>query len=270
MRGRLPFVRHVMLAPYDLYASPGWIGELSFSTVSELVALLQGLGTRGFVWNVRFDQNPLASALQQLGLAGRRKPCLVMPLGEGYERVFARFSATTRNHVRKSRRRGVSVRDVASLDDIHAYYEVYMRLVNAKQEQGGYGVVYPIGLFLDLYRLPNSGRLLLAEYEGEVVSCGLFLRDGCSVFYFHGASDRSYTHLFPACAVLDEAIRWGCDIGAEFFNLTDSGGIESLERFKASWGAHREFNWKFEWQNPFWIRASKISASVRSRVRAVS
>jgi hypothetical protein len=263
----LPFLRRVLLAPHGLYASPGWIDHLDDSTIIELVSSLREIWTRSFTWNVRFDQAPLADALHRLGLESQRKPCLIVPLHRDYERVFSGYSATIRNEVRKARRLGVLVRDATTTEDIQAYYEVYMRLVDLKRLQGGWRTVYPIEFFLDLAKLRGTVRLLLAEYENATVACGMFARDGCSVFHFHGASDRNGS--FAVRAVIDEAIHWACDIGAVFFNLADSAGIASLEQFKAKWGAHREFNWTFEWQNPIWKPLSHLSTVKRSTWNAV-
>lgn len=255
-------LRYVSLAPFGLYASPGWNGHLERSTVDGILHSLMGLRTRGFVWNVRFDHEPLAAALVSLGLRFERVPTRVVHLGQGYDQVFARYSATIRNHVRRTRSLGVLVRDAVTPDDVRAYYQVHLRLVQQEQDRRGYGYIYPIELLLELMKVRGSGRLLLAEYDGKVVAGGMFLSDGCSVYYFHGASDRDYSRFFPSCAVFDEAIRWACGIGAGFVNLTDSGGITSLERFKASWGACLELNWRFDWTNPFWVRLSRFKATM--------
>lgn len=150
------------------------------------------------------------------------------------------------------------MRNAETEEDVRAYYGVHMNLVQREQEKDGYGFIYPIELLLELMKIPGGGRLLLAEFEGKVIGGTMFLRDGCSVFYFHGASDRDYSDLFPSCAVFDEAIRWACESGAKFVNLTDSGGIASLEKFKASWGACRELNWRFAWKNPLWGRLARL------------
>src|SRR5215813_8828846 len=84
----------------DFFLSPGWEGELERSTLEQILAQLMGLRTR-VRWNVRFDQEPLAAGLTSLGLPFQRQPNYVLPLGQDYERVFAGYSATTRNHVRK-------------------------------------------------------------------------------------------------------------------------------------------------------------------------
>jgi hypothetical protein len=254
--------RYVSLAPYHLPASPGWHGELELSTLKRILQRLTGPRTRGFVWHVRFDHESLAAGLTSLGFQAQRSSTYVLYLNRNYEEIFAGYSATIRNHVRKARRRAVRVRDAHVLADVRAYYEVHMRLVRQKQQTGHYGYVYPIELLIELFKLDGTARLLVAEWEGQIVGGGLFLRDGCSVYYFHGASDRDYSHLYPLCAVLDEAIRWACESGASFFNFTGAPGLPTLEKFKSSWGTCREFNWTFEWFNPFWARLASVKDKI--------
>lgn len=252
--------RYVWLAAFGLYASPGWNGELYRKTIERILQFLRGPRTRGFVWTVRFDHSALASALQSVGLASHRAPTHVLQLNQGYARSVCGYSATIRNQIRKAHRRGVSIRSAAGEADVRAYYELHARLVRQKNWRG---YQYPVELFLELSRLENSMRLLVAECEGRIVSGAIFFRDGCSVLYWHGASDRAYSHLFASRPVFDEAIRWACETGAEFLNFGGSAGIASLEQFKSCWGARPEMNWTFEWTNPLWARLSALKTRLR-------
>jgi CelD/BcsL family acetyltransferase involved in cellulose biosynthesis len=254
--------RYVSLGPVGLYASPGWNGQLERATLEAILRRLMTFRTRGFVWNVRFDHEPLAAGLSSVGLKFERISTHVLPLKQDYEQVFAGYSATMRNHIRKAQRRGVRVRAAETDEDVRAYYEVHMKLVKQRQDKEGYGPVYPIGLFQELIKIREGARLLVAEVGECVVAGGLFFRDGSSVMYWHGASDRDYSHLFPSCAVLDEAICWACADGAEFFNFGGSAGIASLEQFKSFWGARPELNWTFEWNSPIWRRFSRMKSAI--------
>ena len=179
----------------------------------------------------------------------------MLRLNPMYDRVFADYSATIRNHIRKAYRRGIRVREATSAGDIRAYHSVHLRLAGQKW---GYRFTYPIELFFALTEIHGAARLLIAEVDEKVVAGGLFFRDGNSVMYWHGASDRAYSHLYPSCAVLDRAISWACEVGATFFNFGGSAGIDSLERFKSTWGARRELNWTFQWENPLWARLGRV------------
>lgn len=255
--------RYVWPIRRDFCLSPGWEGQLESSTLKHMLRELMSLRTRSFVWNVRFDHEPLAVGLVSLGLTFERESTRVIYLHEGYERVFGGYNATMRKQVRKAQRRGVTVRQTINPADIRAYYQLYVRLGQQKN-----WTLYPVELTLELLKLSGIARFFVAECEGRIIGGGLFVRDGCSIYGFHVALDHEYSHCFPVCAVLDNAIRWSCDSGAAFFNLGFSGENVSLERFKASWGAHEENNWRFEWTNPFWARGSALKSTLKRNLNA--
>lgn len=239
----------------DFCLSPGWVGALEARTVKGILWQLKEARTRGFMWKVRFDHEPLAAHLEALGLKYRRQSVHVLHLTKPYEELFAGYSATLRNHVRKAQKRGVTVRQARGLADLVAYHGIYDRL----REEKGWAFIYPLELSVELIKLGGRIRFLIAEHEGRVIGGGLFARDGRSVMYWHGATDRAYTHLYPSCAVLDEAVRWALECGAAFFNLGNSGSSATLAQFKSSWGAGLEYNWLFEWHNPPWATASRYT-----------
>jgi hypothetical protein len=241
--------RRIALGPDGLYASPGWEAELEPATLADIVRRLTTLSTQRFIWNVRFDHEPLAAGLIVLGLTGSRNATHVLHLVRDYEEVFAGFNRTIRNQIRQALRKGVHVRLVSGPDDVRAYYDVHTRLA---EQQGTYTMIYPLGLFLELVKLHDDVRFLVAECDGRVVSGGIFFRDGGSVMHWHGATDRAYSKFFPPCAILGEAIRWACESGATTFNLGGSAGIASLEQFKSFWGARPALNWQFTWTSPYW------------------
>jgi hypothetical protein len=258
--------RQIPLTRSDFFLSPGWNGELQSETLEGILDSLMGVRTRAFVWNVRFDHEPLANGLVALGFIPTRVSTRVVPLSDDYDRVFASCNATTRNHVRKAARRGLHVRTANHQVDIIEYERVYKKVA----EEKGWRVLYPIELSRQLMNLSGSTCFLVAEYDNRIVGGGLFVRDGSSVvYYLHGVQDRDYADLFPLCAVIAEGIRWACESRATMFNLGMSGGIESLDKFKASWGAYSAFNWTFAWANPRWQRMSALKEAVKRGVDAL-
>ena len=254
--------RQLHLAPFGLYASPGWNGALERSTVDGILQQLTGIRAYGFVWNVRFDHGPLARHLMAAGFESKPVATRVLQVQDTYEQTFACYSETMRNHVRRARRNGVVIRDAASDEDVCAYYKMHKCLADQK---GGYKTLYPLELFLHLTKHKSAVRLILAECDGSLGAGGLFFRDGCSIIYWHGASDRSHSKMFPSCAVIDEAIRWACKTGASFVNLGGSAGIASLDQFKSLWGAQMEQNWTFAWTSGLWRRFQRLERRLRGK-----
>jgi predicted N-acyltransferase len=187
-------------------------------------------------------------------------------LESDYERAFAGYNTTRRAHVRRAYRSGVIVREAISPDCVDEYYKIHKALV---EDRGNYNFIYPAELFLELQKIRSHTRFLIAEYEGRIIGGAIFFRDGDSVMYWHGATDRKFSRQYASSAILDQAIRWACESRARFFNFGGSGGIKSLEQFKSSWGAHAESNWMFEWNNRFWSYLSAFRTMLvgRSRIK---
>jgi SAM-dependent methyltransferase len=242
--------------PEDLWASPGWTGPLNQSTVKDVLDQLKSAQTLSIHWQVRFDHEELADALSALGLHFNRVQIHVLDLHSEYIRVFDGYNASTRNHIRKAIRRGVSVRDTSRYEDILAYQAIYSKHAASKS----WSFEYPAGMTLDLARLPGIACFKVAEHEGRIIGGALFIRDGNSVYYLHGVADREFANLYPASALIDSGIKWACDVGATYFNLGNSGVnpiMQSLAQFKSSWGARPEYNWHFVWHNPIWKTIEK-------------
>jgi lipid II:glycine glycyltransferase (peptidoglycan interpeptide bridge formation enzyme) len=254
-------LRSYTLAPCSLYATPRWKGALDPATLRSIVGRLKTFRVRKFGWRVAFEDGELAKGLSALGVESRPETTHVLHLGEGYERVFAACSASIRNQVRKSRARGVTVRQARDEESIRGYYQVHTELA---EQKGTYEFVYPLALIFELAGLSFS-RLLVAEYERRIVGGAFFFVDDRSVVYWHGATDRAYSHLFPARSVMDEAIRWACAENRRYLNLGASAGIASLERFKESWGARTEVNRVFGWRNPVWELITRLKRSLPRR-----
>jgi len=254
-------LRRIWLAPYGLPASPGWDGRLDKAVLKSIVSQLTGLLTASIVWNVRFDHLRIVEGLGELSfLVAKPVSTHILSLGPDHDCIFSGYNATIRNQIRKAQRAGVKVREAGDATDLVEYYRIHASLASQK---GGYGRLYPITLFQELLRNRDSVRLLIAEYEGKVVSGGLFFVDGCSVMYWHGASDRAYSAVFPSCVVINEGIRWAKDSGAKFFNFGNSSNIVSLEQFKSFWGAHMEHNPVCVWRNPLWKSLGTLRAGLQ-------
>src|SRR5262245_31303363 len=125
--------RLLSLAPFSLYASPGWQGQLRQSTLEGILGRLTGIRTSSFIWNVRFDHKQLAAGLMSSGLKFSHTPTRVLDLTPGYERTFAGYNATIRNQVRRARRMSVSVRETTSRDSVSEYHKIYTRLLSNEE-----------------------------------------------------------------------------------------------------------------------------------------
>ncbi len=254
-RRKFPGLWVTSLGPAGLYAAPNCAEADLPKVVAGILSHLRRVNQLKFTWTVRFDQPALARALIATGLLPQKTATHVIFLrGKSYEEIFGGFTKTIRYQVRKARQSDLVVREAVTPQDVADYYAVHQKLVTLKDRANP----YLLELFLALCKLKQNVRLLMVERQQRIIAGGVFLLDGESVLYWHGAADREADSAYPTSLLIDEAIRWAISCGCTSFNLGASGGIKNLADFKSYWGAEMVENWKFQWVNPLWKPALKL------------
>jgi len=247
--------RSIELGPFGLYAYPDGAENLPLE-VSVLLEQLRDFRTVRFRWNVRFDANCLAEELRRARISCVERYTHVLELNDDYESIFHKFSDTKRNSVRQAKRKGVTARRTADEKDLERYYQIYVGQAGRKENPW----VYPKSVFQELMKLTESVVFIVAQVEHELVGGSWFLVDGASLLYWHSAMDYRHSKSFPSCAILARAIEMACDARLATFNMGDSLGVASLEKFKSSWGARPAVYWSFHWQSGLWRRVSSAKS----------
>lgn len=174
--------------------------------------------------------------------AERRSEAVIhtLPLAPASEQMERGFKPSVRQHIKKGKRAGVTVRRAEAVEDVvDAFYALHVRT------RRRLGVpVQPRRYFRRLWQRflePGLGFCLLAESERRPVAGAVFLAWKRTVVYKYSASDRRYLSLRPNYALLWEAIRWG---GANGYAELDLGRTDldqsGLRHFKSSWGARED------------------------------
>lgn len=251
--------RSVSLGPFGLYAHPINADGLE-DPVSSLLWQLKSPRTVRFEWNVRFDHGNLARQLETCGLNPIVNTTHVLNIDRSYGALFGRFSQSTRNQIRRSKRHGVEIRRASDDSDLARYYMLYQKVIN---ERPLWNAIYGRSLFNELFKLSEDVMLITASVGDKIIGGGLFFIDGNSLFYWHGVMDCDYTKYSPHYAIINHAILLACERGMTSVNLGASLGIGSLELFKSFWGSQQLPYWRFFWQNPMWSFISRISRSIR-------
>ena len=148
----------------------------------------------------------------------------------------------SRNHsrirwgVNRARKEGVRVRDANGLEDVRAWYRLYLETMRE--------VVVPprpLRLFEAMWReLAPRGlmRWHLAEHDGAVIGGSVILGFGRTAFYAFNARRRDALGLRPNEVIQWEAIHAAAEAGYERYDLGEVvEGDEGLAEFKRKWGA---------------------------------
>jgi len=209
---------------------------------------LKSLDLRG----IAVRPNPLRSTCwEAAGAQGwtRVERCAhVLDLDGGYDAVWQRMTSAKRNRIRKARASELVLERGNGPDLVDRFYALYLRwsAVRARRRR----LPSPVITLLARWREPKwkfdataermgpALTVLMASHQGRPVAGAIYLEMGRSAVYWRGASDPDLTRDYPANDLLqDEMIGAACRAGCTHYHLGESGGVESLMRFKAQFGA---------------------------------
>ena len=246
-------------------ALPGGLGSLAyvpkgpvadFNTVEALQALVEALEPlarqrRAICLKIEpnlEDDPALVGRLQALGF--RPSPQTIQPrrtllvdLDAEPEELLGRMKQKTRYNIRLAERKGVVVRP-GDEADLPAFYRL-MELT-ARRDQFG---IHSRAYYETAHRLfipAGQGRLLLAEYEGQLLAGLVVFAFGATACYMYGASSDEQRSLMPTYLLQWEAMRWAREQGCRTYDLwgvpdEDEAGLEAgfTERSDGLWGVYR-------------------------------
>ena len=189
-----------------------------------------------------------AAATKYLAACGTRRTHAIQPLrtivldlAPEEEALLAQMKEKWRYNVRLAARKGVTVRDAASIEDLRLWYDLLQ--VTSQRDQFGVHTFDYYRRAWELFVPSGKARLLLAEHEGRLLAgifVALFAHQG---LYLYGASSNELRQLMPNYLLQWEAIRWAKQRGArlyDFWGIPDTDAEEEamagVYRFKRGWG----------------------------------
>jgi hypothetical protein len=198
----------------------------------------------------------------------------VVDLSSGFAEIWSkRFSSDTRNKVRKAEKRGVEIEWDTTGRLLPVHYELYLRWARRRARESG----LPLFLALRLAkrrepfavaeavarRFAARCRVGVAWTANEAAASLIALRNGAHTIFWRSASDRERTRrTFATYLLLARALEEAACSGCEHFHMGESGGVESLMRFKEHFGAARYQYQEHRFEHPV------AASSVRLRERA--
>jgi len=149
-----------------------------------------------------------------------------------------KINKKTRNEVRQSQKREVTVESVKNKVDVHLCYEMITNL--AKRHNT---TPLPFELYDNLFKImPKSGlvRWEVAKYKNIPIANCIYFTYKDKMFYWMNASYKEYQNLRPNDLLVYSMIRWGVENGYKYCNFGASPPeAKGLIRFKESWGAEK-------------------------------
>lgn len=156
---------------------------------------------------------------------------------EGMDRdaLWMSFKGRVRRDVRKARKSGVTIEEVAGPDQVGELFEMYRETMIRNRTF----VVWQrpmLELIRREYVATGEATMLIARYEGQPLAGLLTFYDGPRAFYFLGASHNIHRPLCASDLLIWTAIERAMEHGCESFNfMTSDIADHSLSAFKSKW-----------------------------------
>lgn len=172
----------------------------------------------------------------------------VLSLDKGFDAIFENMHRSKRRGTRKARKMGVEVGVAEREEEFRSYYEVYK---DAVRRWGDRTLIsYPYGLFEQLYRYRSENlKLWIAKVDGRIVSGNVVVYHNRHCAYWHGATLESYFSYRPGALLITEIIRDACQRGLACCDLSPSGGLKGVERYKEQFGAQAVPFYSYRWND---------------------
>lgn len=161
---------------------------------------------------------------------------------EGTEdQILARMKSKTRYNIRLAEKKGVTVREITSVDP---FYD----LLEGTSDRAAFGIhtrEYYQKTF-QIFHPQGACAIFLAEFQGIPLASIMVFRFGERSWYFYGASSDQYRQLMPTYLVQWEGMRWAKTHGCRSYDLwgVPDEDFDALEenftsRSDGLWGVYR-------------------------------
>ncbi|MDK2816646.1 MAG: hypothetical protein PWR22_1275 [Moorella sp. (in: firmicutes)] len=163
------------------------------------------------------------------------------------EELLANMHGKTRYNIRLAQKKGVTIKDDCTLDDLPVFYEILKETTLRDRF-----LVRSYSYFETMWReMVERGyaRLFLAYYQGEAIAGALAFIMGDKAWYLYGASSNRHRNVMPNYLLQWAMILWAREQGCTMYDfrgvpgdLDEKNPLYGLYRFKKGFnGTFTEF-----------------------------
>ncbi len=176
------------------------------------------------------------------------------------ETLLANMHSKWRYNIRLAERKGVTIREVHSKEELKVFYEV---LVETAQRDKFLIRGYEYFEWIWDYMVEGGyAKVFLGEYEGQTVAATLAMLTGDKVWYLYGASSNEYRNVMPNYLIQWTMIQWAKKHNCTLYDfrgvsgdIDESNPLYGLYRFKKGFnGEFTEFigEWDYVYSQFFY------------------
>jgi peptidoglycan pentaglycine glycine transferase (the first glycine) len=168
---------------------------------------------------------------------------ILVDLDADSDTILKRMKSKTRYNIRLAGRKGITIRE-GDQADLPAFY----RLMQATGTRDGFGI-HSQAYYEAAHHLfvpQDRARLLLAEYEGQILAALVVFALGETACYMYGASSDQHRNRMPTYPLQWQAMQWAKERGCRQYDLwgvpdeePDALEAQFTERHDGLWGVYR-------------------------------
>ena len=195
----------------------------------------------------------------------------VLDVSQSEEKLLSSFKPKTRYNIKLAQKRGVGV----GIDNSGEAFEKYLELSQETTKRQGF-YAHSAEYHRKMWRVLHSAgiaQLLVARYQGEIITTWVLFKYGDTLYYPYGASTREHREVMANNLVMWEAIKLAKKWGLKYLDMWGALGPEPDQKnpwygfhtFKAGYGArHVEYigTWDFV-ARPMLYRLYRVGEKLR-------
>ncbi len=151
---------------------------------------------------------------------------ILIDLNRGKEDLWRGLDKQWRYGVRAAARAGVVIEQTKDMHDIANFYSLCTQLGKKKGFEVSGSQELIAELLKNSHETAVQTQLFVVRCQGKIASGAVILKSGRSIYYFWGATDRSFSKQRVAEAVQWGVIEWALEQGVETYDL---GGIDPIK-----------------------------------------
>jgi serine/alanine adding enzyme len=145
----------------------------------------------------------------------------LIDLSQGEEQLWKNLSQSRRHGVTKSRKKGVTIEEISSENDMETLYvllkETYAKALHPLADKSFFDSVYTHLVS------KNRGKIFFARHENASIGVSLFLVYKQTIYAWYRGSLQEYSKLFPNDFLVWHTLEWGSKNNYSVFDFMGAG-----------------------------------------------
>ena len=202
----------------------------------------------GFNHN-REEYNKMNNGFLRLGYTYESRPSILIDLSAGSDEVWSGFKSRARNMVRIAEKSGITSE---TIKPDSSWINEYYNLLTETFKKQGLSTPHPLSFYNELIDLSKAGLIKCAhvKHDEKIIAAAIFTIDKDRIMYFSGVANKKGMKLAATSLIQWHIMKEAVTMGLKTYDMGGLG-IESIDRFKRSFGGVDIFHHRWIYRGRF-------------------